>query len=89
LLDEEKIHITPAALRADALFSLSLVYEKVRILRAPRGSPCVGLEAAITAARAALTGEDPKRRRATARRAIEAMASRRLYQVKNDWLWAT
>ncbi|MFL9932709.1 AAA family ATPase [Paraburkholderia sp. RL18-103-BIB-C] len=55
---------------------------------APEDRPCVGLEAAITAASAALIGEDPKRRRATAKRAIEAMASRRLYQVKNDWLWA-
>ncbi|MGF6921891.1 AAA family ATPase [Paraburkholderia sp. 40] len=54
----------------------------------PEDCPCVELEAAITAASAALIDEDLKRRRTTAKRAIEAMASRRLYQVKNNWLWA-
>jgi len=55
---------------------------------APENRPCVALEAAMTAASATLIGEDPKRRRTIAKRAIEGMASRRMYQIKNGWLWA-
>ncbi|WP_429328925.1 AAA family ATPase [Paraburkholderia atlantica] len=56
---------------------------------APPDQPRVALEAAISAASAALLDEEPKRRSTTARRAIEAMVARRVFQAADGWLWAS
>ncbi|WP_248320816.1 AAA family ATPase [Caballeronia sp. Sq4a] len=55
---------------------------------ASTGRLCIQLESAIGAASAELVDEDPRRRRSTAKRAIEAMKARGIYGISDGRLWA-
>ena len=55
---------------------------------APSSRPCVQIDAAVDATAGSLTAP-PDRRSYLARRAITAMVSRGIYQLKDGWIWQT